>query len=75
MQTFGNTKQSQFFVHMTSGLGTNHRQPELFRIWQRIRGTTNQTQLLIQADKQCVVKFDATNDRIPWNHSRPRPQR
>jgi hypothetical protein len=66
MKTFGNTNRSQFFVHVTGGLGLN-RQLELLSIWQRIGGTINRSQLLIEIDKQCVVKFDATNDRIPWN--------
>ncbi len=69
MKTFGNQNQSQFFVHMTSGLGSVHRQPELLRIWQRIQATLNYTQLFIEVEKQCAVQFDATNDRIPWNLS------
>ncbi len=65
LKTFGNKNQSQFFVHMTSGLGINHRKPELLSIWQRVKGTVNQAQLLFDIERECVQEFDATNDRIP----------
>ena len=65
MKNFGNTDRSQFFVHMTSGLGANSRAPELLKIWQRIQGTLNQSQLLVEVSNQYVVQFDTTNDRIP----------
>ncbi len=50
---------------MTSGLGINHRKPELLSIWQRVKGTVNQAQLLFDIERECVQEFDATNDRIP----------
>ena len=54
---------------MTSGLGSHNRRPELLRIWQRIKGSLNEGELVIEAEKQSVVQFDATNDRIPWDIS------
>lgn len=67
IETFGNTNTSQFFVHVTSGLGTEYRQPELQRIWERIRGSMNAASVRSQLIGQSVVHFDTTNDLIPWN--------
>jgi hypothetical protein len=65
MENFGNTNRSQFFVHMTSGLGANNRAPELVKIWHRIQRTLNESQLLVELSNQYVIQFDTTNDRIP----------
>ena len=72
IETFGNKHESQFFVHMTSGLGVEHRQPELYKVWQRIHGSMNETQFLTELIQQSVVHFDTTTDQIPWTFASPR---
>lgn len=66
VETFGNRNASQFFVHMTSYFGTNYRQPELSKIWQRISKSLNESQVKSELLERGIIQFDTSNDRIPW---------